>query len=93
VVFLFVAACQFGLTRLTRKGGAGLLDAGLVMGAFIGSLLITVAQHVSGGNFHNWPMILSACIGSIAGMLPSLRAGLAHSPAGQTGCNTPEKKL
>jgi len=69
-VFLFSTACQFWLTRM---GGGGLVIGLLVMAGMVGALLATCAQLVSGGISHNWPMLVSGCIGSFAGILLSLR--------------------
>jgi hypothetical protein len=69
-VFLFSTACQFWLTRM----GGGRLEIGLlVMAGMFGTDLITCAHFVSGGISHNWPMLVSGCIGSFAGILLSIR--------------------
>lgn len=69
-VFLFFTACQFWLTRM---GGGGFVTGLLVMVGMVGALLTTCAQFVSGGISHNWPMLVSGCIGSFAGILLSIR--------------------
>ena len=69
-VFLFSTACQFWLTRM---GGGGLVIGLLVMVGMFGTDLITCAHFVSGGISHNWPMLVSGCIGSFAGILLSIR--------------------
>jgi hypothetical protein len=69
-VFLFSMACQFGLTRM---GGGGFVTGLLVMAGMLGAHLTTCAQLVSGGISHNWPMLLSGCIGSFVGMSLSIR--------------------
>jgi hypothetical protein len=69
-VFLFSTACQFWLTRM---GGGGLLIGLLVMAGMFGTSLITCAHYVSGGlSSHNWPMLVSGSIGSLAGILLSV---------------------
>jgi len=69
-VFLFSTACQFWLTRM---GGGGFVIGLLVMAGMVGALLATCAHFVSGGISHNWPMLVSGCIGSFAGILLSIR--------------------
>lgn len=69
-VFLFSAACQFWLARM---GGGGLVTGLIVMAGMVGALLTTCAQLVQGGISHNWPMLVSGCIGSFAGMVLSIR--------------------
>jgi hypothetical protein len=69
-VFLFSTACQFWLARM---GGGGLVIGLLVMAGMSGTDLITCAHSVSGGISHNWPMLVSGCIGSFAGILLSIR--------------------
>jgi hypothetical protein len=64
-VFLFSTACQFWLTRM---GGGGLVIGLLVMAGMFGTDLITCAHFVSRGISHNWPMLVSGCIGSFAGI-------------------------
>ena len=68
-VFLFSTACQFWLMRL---GGGGLLIGLLIMAGMFGTDLITYAHSVSGGISHNWPMLVSGGIGSVAGILLSV---------------------
>ena len=76
-VFLFSTACQFWLTRM---GGGGLVIGLLVMAGMFGTDLITCAHFVSGGISHNWPMLVSGCIGSFAGILLSVwRTRLKHT--------------
>jgi hypothetical protein len=70
-VVLYIAACQFWLSR---KGG-GFRAAWPIMVGMVGSLLATSALLVQGGIFHNWPMVVSGCIGSFAGILLSIRRG------------------
>ena len=62
-VFLFSTACQFGLTRM---GGGGLVTGMLVMAGMVGALLTTLRSACGGGFFHNWPMVVSGCIGIFA---------------------------
>lgn len=69
-VFLFSTACQFWLTRM---GGGGWGIGLFVMAGMLGTDLITCAQFVSGGIPHNWPMLVSGVIGSVAGILLALR--------------------
>ena len=69
-VLLFSTACQFWLTRM---GGGGLLIGLLVMAGMFVTDLITYAHSVSGGIFHNWPVLVTGGIGSVAGILLSLR--------------------
>ena len=69
-VFLFSAACQFWLTRM---GGGGFVIGLLVMAGMFGADLTTCAHYVSGGISHNWPILVSGCIGSFAGILLSIR--------------------
>ncbi len=70
-VALYVALCQLWLSR-KRDGFRANWP---MMVGLLGSLLIACVLLVQGGIFHNWPLFISGCIGSFAGLLLANRHG------------------
>jgi hypothetical protein len=68
--FLYCVTCQFWLLR---KAGGGFRAGWPIMVGMVGSLLVACALLVAGGIFHNWPMVISGCVGVFAGALLSIR--------------------
>jgi len=70
--FLYCVVCQFWLSR---KAGGGFRAGWPILVGMVGSLLAVCALSVAGGILHNWPMLVSGCVGGFAGALLSIRRG------------------
>lgn len=71
-VVLYCSACQFWLPR---KGTGGFPANWPILAGMIGGLLAANILFVQGGISHNWPMLVSGCIGGFVGVLLSVRRG------------------
>ncbi len=69
-VVLYCLACQFWLSR---RSGGGFRASWPTLVGMVASLLVACLLWVKGGLFHNWPLFLSGCTGSLAGVLLTVR--------------------